>query len=459
MADWHHDIEKYLKGELTSTEMHALERKALSDPFLADALEGAQHAGAENFSADISMLQHALENRVDKKSKTIPLWNWTMRIAAGLMLLAASTFILYSLLDDKKGEELAMSKQSAPPSPVVEEPKQAATTDSVIAEEPEKSQPEPSEQVFKLERPAGAGEKESRIPLSVQPIQQAPPATADDAQEDKLAWKSFDQDVDTKSQPLEQKPAMDSTLRGYAAFEKPDAQKAPSGVIATAPALREEAKRKRSSAAGAEASEPPNTQAIRGQVTSAEDDTPLPGVNVLISGTNIGTVTDSEGNYVIPIEDMNQRLVFSFIGMESKEVDGGASGVLNVKLDPDMSQLSEVVVVGYGAEKKEGEEVHMYEFASPEGGRTAFKQYLEKSLRYPEQALENNVEGKVTVQFTVDPTGRLTDFRVIKGIGFGCDEEVIRLIKNGPKWAPTKRDAEPAKDRVKVRMRFKLPKK
>ena len=99
------------------------------------------------------------------------------------------------------------------------------------------------------------------------------------------------------------------------------------------------------------------------------------------------------------------------------------------------------------------------ELAGPEGGRKAFKQYLESNLRYPEEALKNQVEGKVTIQFSVGLTGQVTDFKVIRGIGFGCDEEVIRLIKAGPKWSPTKKNEEPIKDRVRVRMRFALPKK
>ena len=136
------------------------------------------------------------------------------------------------------------------------------------------------------------------------------------------------------------------------------------------------------------------------------------------------------------------------------------SDQLDVQLDADISELSEVVVVGYGADgslRSAGPTV--MELATPEGGRKAFKQYLEKNLHYPEQALKNEVEGKVTIQFSIGMTGQLTDFRVIKGIGFGCDEEVIRLIKAGPKWQPTKKNEEPIKDRVRVRMRFALPKK
>ena len=99
------------------------------------------------------------------------------------------------------------------------------------------------------------------------------------------------------------------------------------------------------------------------------------------------------------------------------------------------------------------------EFASPMGGRAEFKMYLEGYLRYPQQALTNEIEGKVTIQFTVATSGDLSEFRVVRGIGYGCDEEVVRLIKKGPKWYPTRRGGEPVVGKMRVKVRFRLPKK
>ncbi|MBT1686614.1 hypothetical protein [Dawidia soli] len=59
MADDHHDIERYLNGELSPAEMHALEKKALYDPFLADALEGAAQLAPAELSADLQQLQNS----------------------------------------------------------------------------------------------------------------------------------------------------------------------------------------------------------------------------------------------------------------------------------------------------------------------------------------------------------------------------------------------------------------
>ena len=151
--------------------------------------------------------------------------------------------------------------------------------------------------------------------------------------------------------------------------------------------------------------------------------------------------------------------MFSYIGYTGREADTQKDKV-DVEMDVDASQLSEVVVVGYEpAFDKDEERAEALELASPEGGRRAYKQYLEKNLTYPQQAIENKVEGRVTIQFTVESTGLLSNFSVLKGIGAGCDEEVIRLVRQGPKWYPTKRSNEAVRDRVKVRMKFVLPKK
>ncbi len=82
------------------------------------------------------------------------------------------------------------------------------------------------------------------------------------------------------------------------------------------------------------------------------------------------------------------------------------------------------------------EEVFTVVEIAPEflGGTQAWKKHLINNLRYPTDALENNISGRVVVQFTVEKDGSLTDIKVIQGIGGGCDEEAMRIIKLSPKW-------------------------
>ncbi len=90
---------------------------------------------------------------------------------------------------------------------------------------------------------------------------------------------------------------------------------------------------------------------VTGRVTSAEDGLPVPGVNVVVKGTTIGTVTNMNGIYSLTLPNGASELVFSFIGLESQErtISGQR---MNVQMQSDMMQLSEVVSVGYALQGK-----------------------------------------------------------------------------------------------------------
>ncbi|GEO03724.1 SusC/RagA family TonB-linked outer membrane protein [Adhaeribacter aerolatus] len=90
---------------------------------------------------------------------------------------------------------------------------------------------------------------------------------------------------------------------------------------------------------------------VQGKVTSEAGET-LIGVTVVVKGTTIGTSTDASGNYTIEVPDNGGILVFSYIGFITKEVMVGNATILNVTMVPDAKALEEVVVVGYGTQKK-----------------------------------------------------------------------------------------------------------
>jgi TonB-dependent starch-binding outer membrane protein SusC len=87
---------------------------------------------------------------------------------------------------------------------------------------------------------------------------------------------------------------------------------------------------------------------ITGRVTSAEDGSSLPGVNVVVKGTTNGTVTDVDGKYSLSIPSAGGSLIFSFIGLKTSEVAVGERSILDVQLGLDVTQLSEIVVTGTG---------------------------------------------------------------------------------------------------------------
>lgn len=87
-------------------------------------------------------------------------------------------------------------------------------------------------------------------------------------------------------------------------------------------------------------------------VTSAVDDTPLPGVTVVIKGTQTGTLTDIDGRYQINAQQ-GQVLTFSFVGFVSQEIQVGAQSEINVRLNEDVTTLNEVVAIGYGTQSRQ----------------------------------------------------------------------------------------------------------
>jgi len=90
---------------------------------------------------------------------------------------------------------------------------------------------------------------------------------------------------------------------------------------------------------------------ISGTVTD-ETDKPLPGATVLIEKASVGTLSDAEGKYSIEVPDEDAVLVFSFVGYKTQKVRVSAQAVINVKLEPDLQLIEEVVVIGYGIQKK-----------------------------------------------------------------------------------------------------------
>lgn len=90
---------------------------------------------------------------------------------------------------------------------------------------------------------------------------------------------------------------------------------------------------------------------VTGTITDATDGATLPGASVVIEGTTLGTVTDINGNYSIDVS-LNTTLVFSFLGFETREIIVQPSTIVDVALTPKVTRLNELIIVGYGVQKK-----------------------------------------------------------------------------------------------------------
>lgn len=92
----------------------------------------------------------------------------------------------------------------------------------------------------------------------------------------------------------------------------------------------------------------------------------------------------------------------------------------------------------------------------PVGGTQVFFDWIEKNQKYPLQARQRKIEGKVMVEFIVQTDGRLTDMRVIKKMGSGLDDEALRLIRTAPKWEPAIYQGKPIKQKMILPVLFQL---
>ena len=79
------------------------------------------------------------------------------------------------------------------------------------------------------------------------------------------------------------------------------------------------------------------------------------------------------------------------------------------------------------------------------GGDEALFKFLNDNLKYPEKAKLNKIQGKVFVQFVIDENGKVTNAKVVRGIGYGCDNEALKAVKKMPNWIPGKMEANRSK--------------
>lgn len=136
---------------------------------------------------------------------------------------------------------------------------------------------------------------------------------------------------------------------------------------------------------------------------------------------------------------------------------------LDLDLDVEVTENMAVEDVVYEDLVMEPEEEKVEEifqvvetWPEPEGGMAAFYQYVGDNMKYPEMARRLNVSGVVFVQFVVEKDGSITDVKVVKGIGAGCDEEATRVVSEAPAWKPGKQRGMPVRVYRTVPIRFIL---
>ncbi len=127
------------------------------------------------------------------------------------------------------------------------------------------------------------------------------------------------------------------------------------------------------------------------------------------------------------------------------------------KLENKIAEYEEVII----EEVKYLSDIHdvftvVEEQPIPEGGMGKYYEYIASNLQYPVSAKAQGIEGRVFVQFIVDENGELTDVQAVKGIGAGCDQEAVRVVKESKAWIAGRQKGVDVKVRMILPISFKL---
>ncbi|WP_221394506.1 TonB family protein [Dyadobacter sp. NIV53] len=183
---------------------------------------------------------------------------------------------------------------------------------------------------------------------------------------------------------------------------------------------------------------------------------------MIVAGKHNGAITDSEGNYTIQAPE-NSSLKISGKGFQN----------LTVQITNQTSIYAVLAPLGHNSLKSYA---YLSENSAPEnvnvtdrkiftvveeqpefpGGTKAMYEFLGNNIKYPEAAATANVGGRVFLSFVVTATGEIEDIIVLKGVGYGCDAEAVRVLKAFPKWQPGKQGGIPVNVRYNLPINFEL---
>lgn len=392
------DIQRYLKRQMTMPERHAIEKAALEDPFLAEAIEGYMQHNTPALSSDIENLRKRLQKK--NVTKIIPLRNrkiwWS---AAAAVLIVLGTGISWYWLAPTENN-IAQQKQKEQKIAPVKETQaatelRATTTDSMnIALEESKASEKnaaPASAPEKKEIPENASQQDVAAANSRAATPKAFPPKQEEAESDKNI-----------AAPGREKSAPAATQKNTSDFF--------------------------------------NAIILTGKITD-NNNNPLPFVNIRIGNTASGTYSDARGNFKVVSGDTLLTIHLKSTGFEPRQVILHASAPsANIVLQPEKNALAEVVVSGYGTAKKKAVTADenagaapANPVAEPADGWGNYDIYLVNNTRLP-GTVPNANRGFVDLSFTVDQYGRLSDFKIIHSTCLQCNKEAIRVVKEGPLW-------------------------
>ncbi|QJB34247.1 energy transducer TonB [Chitinophaga oryzae] len=393
-------IRQYLAGELDDKAMHALERQALDDPFLADALEGyALHAPDQQVHQED--LADRLSRRVAQSQRSMavvrPLYPRMAAAAAILLLLFTGGWFLFKT--QNKAPEIAQADRASEV-PVLD----TSVPAPAPADAPEIAQLKPADSNDKKAAPAQQGEA-TALARTMEP------AADISAKDERLVEKPLERRALKQSPP---NAAFVVPAPAPAAIPPALAQSAP--VITPTPAPVSAEKQQADIAAGRQ-----DSVAVAYNNNKALEEVVLSGYGAARARKAAPVRNDSLTRNIPRDEQMSYALEGKVAGVN---VDSETRRKGNKGRKPDTQP-------------------------APVNGRVAYEQYLLEHTANP-----GGFNGIVRIGFTVMPDSTLQDIKVIQSLNAACDAEAVRVVKEGPAWKPAA-DGKPANVTLEIIFRKK----
>jgi CarboxypepD_reg-like domain/Gram-negative bacterial TonB protein C-terminal len=452
------DIEKYHKGQLSAKEMHAIEKAALDDPFLADALEGYLTPGTD-IDADITELKNRLAARTES-AKVIPLQTDTdrkrsfiwLRIAVMIVLIAGAGWLTYALLFKPKTNDLATLSQKKESSvPIVKK-----QSDSVTNTLPQTDKTESLNESVASSNTSGADngqstvkEKTTDFKAGIEESKRSKAMSADSAKrnlvlnDDKQEVVSSGKKEENKAPELkalankDRNPNKEDTITSYV-IGSGERKK----VVANAyQELAAQAKTKNFGSLDNESKKADdvyrNPNYFRGRVTDANNNA-LPFANIINTRDNVGTYSDAKGYFALVSPDSVMNVQVKVVGFENRKLNLQNNVATNqVTMQEDKGVATKIVDTSkrnYASRRRDANMT--FEEPEPADGWRYYDSYLANNLNIPEtlDTKKNEGDDVVEVSFEVNKNGEPVNLKIEKSLCDKCDKEAIRLIKEGPKW-------------------------
>ncbi|WP_270769025.1 energy transducer TonB [Bacteroides ovatus] len=401
----------YIRGLRKGKEAHRLEKESMQDPFLADAMDGYNQVEG-NHEQRIEKLRMQVSAHSAKKKNTYAItWSIAACLIIGFGISSYFLFLKKSMTDEvfiaEESVSTKLAEPAAPPTPAIPAtPTVPATPQKEIALATTKVKTDSTPVSEITARQANKKDMIARIQATSQPQQGVLVATV---------------------------PVMEEVSEETAALQE---------VVATMDTFESESDKKMKLAKVATIL--PQNNMIKGRVTNEKGE-PLIGASVTYKGTNIGTITNMNGEFSLVKKDDKKRLTAQFIGYDPVEIRIDTSRTMLIAMNENKQALNEVVVVGYRAKKnkksvtagtvvKGNEQANKDITPQPVIGKRKFQKYLKENLVRPTDEKCAQVKGKVVLTFLVNKEGRPFSIKVKESLCESSDKEAIRLIQEGPDW-------------------------